>query len=97
EHARALAALRARSSALIAIVLPAPSQSDPARAAVESLSQPDRARMAAALRMVDYVLIANPHSLQGLLATLEPAEILHLDEIEAALAARRLRRVLEHA
>jgi hypothetical protein len=90
EHARALGALRARSSPVIAIVLPR------AEGVAENLSQPDRARMAAALRMVDYVLIAQPDTLDSLLAALKPAEIVRLDEIETGLAARRLRRIVEH-
>jgi hypothetical protein len=95
EHARVLATLRARSNPVIAIVLPA-GEGEP-----EILNQPDRARMAAALRMVDYVLIAAPSGYPGglddLLTTLTPCEIVRLDNCEAGIFARRLRRLEEHA
>jgi hypothetical protein len=95
EHARVLAALRARSNPVIAIVLP------PGEGTPEILSQPDRARMAAALRMVDYVLIAapsgHPGGLDDLLTTLTPCEIVRLDNREAGIFARRLHRLEEHA
>ncbi len=95
EHARVLAALHARTSPVIAIILPA------GEGAPEILSQPDRACMAAALRMVDYVLIAaasgHPGGLDDLLTTLTPREIVRLDNYEAGIFARRLRRLEEHA
>jgi hypothetical protein len=63
----------------------------------ESLSQPDRARMAAALRMIDYVLIAPPDSVDSLLTILAPTEIMRLDDIEGGIFSRRLRRLQEHS
>jgi glycerol-3-phosphate cytidylyltransferase-like family protein len=94
EHARALAAVRARSSHVVAIVLPT------AEGAAEILSQPDRARMAAALRVIDYVLIAGPNGrpagLDDLLTSLTPSEVVCLDDIEADILSRRLRRLKEH-
>jgi glycerol-3-phosphate cytidylyltransferase-like family protein len=97
EHARALAEVRARSSQVVAIVLPATLA--PSKGAPEILSQPDRARMAAALRVIDYVIIAGPNGrpagLDDLLTTLTPSEIVRFDDIEADVLSRRLRRLKE--
>jgi hypothetical protein len=95
EHTRVLAALRARWIPVIAIVLPAGEETP------EILNQHDRARMAAALRMVDYVLIAaansHPGGLDDLLTILTPCEIVRLDTSEVEIFERRLRRLEEHA
>jgi glycerol-3-phosphate cytidylyltransferase-like family protein len=69
-HARELERIRERAGSLIAIVLPL---------ADELLSQPARAAVVAALRMVDYVLIADNEDLDRLFAELKPVEIVRLE------------------
>ncbi len=48
----------------------------------ELLSRRARAESVAALRMVDYVLIAEKEDLDGLFAALKPAEIVHLEDAD---------------
>jgi glycerol-3-phosphate cytidylyltransferase-like family protein len=90
EHVRELRAIRERASRLIALVLPNP---DGARRTV--LPQEGRAEMAAALRMLDYVLICaepgQPGDLKDLMKRLRPTEIVSLEEAEF----RRIDRLIE--
>lgn len=66
-HAERLAALRARAQTLAAVVLPLEN---------ELLSQRARAELAAAMRVIDYVLIAENCVVRGL----DPVEIIRLEE-----------------
>jgi bifunctional ADP-heptose synthase (sugar kinase/adenylyltransferase) len=93
EHVRALAEIRKRTSAqVIAVVLP---RGDARPSEVQQ--QGARAEMAAALRMVDYVLIAAqpgcPGDFQNLVTRLRPTEIIRLDEAEQSRMRRLLARV----
>jgi bifunctional ADP-heptose synthase (sugar kinase/adenylyltransferase) len=93
EQVRALAKIRGRTSArVIAVVLPGGDGRPD-----EVLEQGARAEMAAALRMLDYVLIAAepgcPGDLQDLVTRLRPAEIIHLDEAEQHRMRRLFARV----
>jgi bifunctional ADP-heptose synthase (sugar kinase/adenylyltransferase) len=85
EDARELAEVRRRAPGrpLIVVVLP-----------IENALLPQRARaeLVAALRVVDYVLIANDNHPDALLAALEPAELVRLE----ALHADRKRQLTEH-
>jgi glycerol-3-phosphate cytidylyltransferase-like family protein len=85
HHARDLECVRQRLPhvQLIAVVLQEPG---------ELLNQRARAEMAAAMRMVDYVLIANSEDLDGILERLEPSEIVRLE----AADLRRTRHLIEH-
>jgi glycerol-3-phosphate cytidylyltransferase-like family protein len=90
EHVRALREIRACTpGAVIAAVLP--NGDVPPK---EVLDQRGRAEMAAAQRMVDYVLIAArtgyPGDLQELITRLRPAAIIRLDETEQG----RMRRLI---
>ena len=89
EHVRALVAVRKRASRMIAVVLS--DQDGPVRTVVD---QQGRAAMAAALRMIDYVLICarpgQPGDLEDLMKRLRPTEIVSLDEAES----RRMRRLV---
>ena len=58
----------------------------------ELLPQRARAELAAALRMVDYVVIADDTAPDALLASLEPAQLVRLEEVHAA----RKRQLMEH-
>jgi bifunctional ADP-heptose synthase (sugar kinase/adenylyltransferase) len=58
----------------------------------ELLAQRARAELAAALRMVDYVVIADDAAPDALLARLEPADVVRLEEAQAA----RKRQLMEH-
>ncbi len=82
---RELAAARRRTGAnsLLAVVRPLPDALAPLAA---------RAEMAAALRVVDYVFIAENGDLSSLPASLQPREILSLEEADAA----RIRQLIEH-
>ena len=87
EQVRELEQIRERHPVgpLIAAVLPCEH---------ELLSLHDRARMAAALRVVDYVLIVEPArrpDLDRLVDRLQPAAMIRLEEA----GARRLRRLIE--
>jgi hypothetical protein len=85
EDARELAQIRAAhpGQPLLAVVL---------SVAGALLPQRGRAELAAALRMVDYVVTADDAAPHALLASLEPA---HLVRLEAAQAARK-RQLMEH-
>jgi len=82
-HARELERIRSRSGALAAIVLPLDGELLPQRA---------RAHLVAALRMVDYVLIADNEPLDKLVAALKPLEIVHLEDHDL----RRRSELIEH-
>lgn len=86
EDARELAEVRSRTGAgtVLAVVL---------RGKREILNQRARAELAAALRMVDYVLIAGEGEFDQLVACLRPSEVVRLD----AAQARRLGKLIEHA
>ena len=77
-HVQALAAVRAQTSpaALLAVVLPCPS---------EVLSQAARAEMAAALRMIDYVVSADEPDVNRIAAALRPSAVVRLEDADAAL------------
>jgi bifunctional ADP-heptose synthase (sugar kinase/adenylyltransferase) len=85
EDTRELAEIRAcyPDRPLLAVVLPL---------AGALLGQRARAELAAALRMVDYVVIADDAVPDALLALLEPA---HVVRLEAAHAIRK-RQLMEH-
>jgi glycerol-3-phosphate cytidylyltransferase-like family protein len=51
-----------------------------------------RAELAAALRVVDYVLLAEDEDLESLIASLQPIEIIELEESEAD----RTQELIEH-
>jgi hypothetical protein len=82
---RELAAARRRTGAnsLLAVVRPLPDELAPLAA---------RAEMAASLRVVDYVFIAENGDLSSLPACLQPIEIVSLEEADAA----RIRQLIEH-
>jgi hypothetical protein len=82
---RDLAAARQRTGAgsLVVAVRPLPDELAPLAA---------RAEMAAALRVVDYVLIALNGDLAGLAKSLQPIEIINLEESDA----QRTRQLIEH-
>jgi len=85
ELARDLAAARLRTGArsLVAVVRPLAGELAPCEA---------RAELAAALRVVDYVLLAPSEDLDSLTASLQPIEILNLEEADA----QRMRKLIEH-
>jgi bifunctional ADP-heptose synthase (sugar kinase/adenylyltransferase) len=82
---RELAAARAHTGAqsLLAVVLPL---------AGERVPLAERAEMTAALRVVDYVLIAQTEDLDSLAASLQPIETIRLEEADR----RRARQLIEH-
>jgi bifunctional ADP-heptose synthase (sugar kinase/adenylyltransferase) len=84
-HIRDLDRVRRREGGakLLAVVLPAPD---------EILPQQARAELVAALRMIDYVVIADDAAARRLAHSLEPVEIVHLEAAEA----RRARELKEH-
>ncbi|HMD71425.1 MAG TPA: hypothetical protein VKF41_08780 [Bryobacteraceae bacterium] len=84
-HIRELDALRARAGGakLLAVVLPAPD---------EILGQRARGELVAALRVIDYVVIADAAEADRLADSLQPVEIVRL----AAADARRARELREH-
>ena len=86
EDARELAEIRANhpDRPLLVVVLPLPGELLPQRA---------RAELVAALRMVDYVVIADDAVPNALLASLEPAQLVRLEEAQAI----RKRQLMEHA
>jgi glycerol-3-phosphate cytidylyltransferase-like family protein len=69
-HARELERIRERAGALVVILLPLSGELLPLRG---------RAELVAALRMVDYVLIAENGDSDGLFAEIEPVEIVRLE------------------
>ena len=85
DTARELADARSRTGAasLLAVLRPLADELAPLAA---------RAEMAAALRVVDYVFVAESGDLASLPAWLRSAEILNLEEAEA----RRIRQLIEH-
>ncbi|HEY1336693.1 MAG TPA: hypothetical protein VGF59_04250 [Bryobacteraceae bacterium] len=85
EHARELVSVRNRTAArtLVAVVLPFSG---------ELLNLRARAELAAALRMVDYVVTANDGDLDRLVASLQPSEFVRLD----AADTRRTRQLIDH-
>lgn len=94
EHVRALQQARGEGP-LVAAVLPGPQG-----AAGEILTGQARAEVAAALRMVDYVLIAappgHPGDLDELVKRLRPAVIVRLDQTDDEADSRRRRWLIEH-
>ena len=83
-HARELAAIRSRAGTpLLVVVLPL---------AKEVLPQSSRAAMVAALRMVDYVVIADAEGLNRLIDVLRPAGVVRME----AADAHRLKQLVEH-
>ena len=82
-HVCELARIREGAGALAVIVLPLAGELLPPRA---------RAELVAALRMVDYVLIAKNEDLDRLFAGLEPAEIVRLDDADL----RRRSELIDH-
>jgi hypothetical protein len=90
EQVRELQHIRQRHPAgpLLAAVLPCEH---------EVLSPRARGEMAAALRVVDYVLIVEPagrpDDLDGLVVRLQPSAVMRLEDA----GVRRLRRLIEHA
>jgi hypothetical protein len=56
------------------------------------LTQRARAELVAALRMVDYVVTADDTAADALLASLEPAQLVRLEEVHAV----RKRQLMEH-
>ena len=73
-HAERLTALRPAEGILVALVLPLEGELLPQRA---------RAELAAALRVIDYVLIApgsDPNLSEDLIRKLNPAQVFRLDE-----------------
>jgi bifunctional ADP-heptose synthase (sugar kinase/adenylyltransferase) len=85
ELVRELAEARRRTGAqtLIAVVRPL----DDERVALAA-----RAELAAALRVIDYVLILENEPLDSLADTFQPAEIIHLEEADL----RRTWQLIEH-
>jgi bifunctional ADP-heptose synthase (sugar kinase/adenylyltransferase) len=82
-HAQELESIRCRAGALAAVVLPL---------AGELLPQRARAGLVAALRMIDYVLVADNEDLDKLFADLKPAEIVRLEDDDL----RRRGELIEH-
>ena len=82
-HAEELESIRSRAGALAVVVLPL---------AGELLPQRARAVLVAALRMTDYVLIADNEDLDRLFAELKPAEIVRLEDDDL----RRRNELIEH-
>jgi len=84
-HVRVLDELRRRAGGarLLAVVLPAPD---------EVLPQQARAELVAALRVIDYVVIADAAEADRLADSLKPVEIVRL----AAADALRARELKEH-
>ena len=85
DDARQLAEIRAShpDGPLLVVVLPLPGELLPGRA---------RAELVAALRMVDYVVSAPDAVTDALLATLEPAHLVRLEEAQSA----RKRQLMDH-
>jgi hypothetical protein len=74
---------RTGANSLLAVVRPLPDELAPIAA---------RAEMAASLRVVDYVFIAENGDLSSLPASLQPVEIVSLEEADAA----RIRQLIAH-
>jgi hypothetical protein len=86
ELVRELAEARRRAQAktVIAVVRPL---------AGERVPRAARAELAAALRVIDYVLILKNEDLDSLAATLQPAEIIHLEESDLRRTQQLIERV----
>jgi hypothetical protein len=86
EHARALAAVRRRAPErpVLAVILPA----EPALLPGEA-----RAALVAAIRMVDYVLVADREETEKLIDILAPAETVRLEADDAVRTARLIEHV----
>ena len=74
---------RTAASSLLVVVRPFPGELAPLAA---------RAEMAAALRVVDYVFVAETGDLSSLAGCTQPFEIVSLEEADA----RRIRQLIEH-
>ena len=85
EHAAELESLRQRAGAAAAVAAVLPWE----RAL---LSQRARAEMAAALRMVDYVVIIEANDVPALVEFLGPSQVVRLEVADA----RRNRELIEH-
>ena len=85
EMVRELSGARQRTGAksVVAVVL---SQAE------ERMPLARRAEMAAALRVIDYVIISGAGEWESLAARLQPVEIIHLEEADAL----RTRELIEH-
>ena len=85
-HARDLEQARhdARAATLLAIVMPLPAALLPQRA---------RAELVAALRAVDYVVLADAEDVERLVASLQPARLLRMEEADDR-RARQLRELV---
>ena len=85
EHVRELDAVRQRNrgARLLAVVLPS---------SEEILPQQARAELVAALRVIDYVVIADTAAAGRLAASIEPVETSHLETGDA----RRARELKDH-
>ena len=73
-HAERLAAIRPQAEVLVALILPLEDALVPQQA---------RAELAAALRVIDYVLIApgsDPSAVQSIVRAVDPAQVFRLDE-----------------
>jgi len=84
EHARELESIRHRSDARALLVLVLPNAS-------EVFDIGARARMVAALRVVDYVVVADQPDSGALLEALSPQTVIHLEADDA----RRNREIAE--
>ena len=82
-HARELEGIAERAGSLVVILLPLTGELLPPRA---------RAQLVAALRVVDYVLIAENGDVDGLFAEIKPAEIVRLESDDF----RRRAEFMEH-
>ena len=80
-HIRDLANVSERT--LLAVIRPHPHAILPA---------PARAELVAALRMIDYVVIADDREVESLVTALEPDRIVHLEDADL----RRTRELTEH-
>lgn len=81
SHVRDLATLE---RPVLAVVLPF---------ADELVPQPARAEMVAALRMIDYVMIAKTNDLDALIGHLAPRRTLRLEDRDAALVQQLIQHV----
>jgi bifunctional ADP-heptose synthase (sugar kinase/adenylyltransferase) len=83
-HAQELESIRGHSRALAVVVLPLVGELLPQRA---------RAVLVAALRVTDYVLIADNEDLERLFADLKPAEIVRLEDVDFRRRGELIERV----
>jgi glycerol-3-phosphate cytidylyltransferase-like family protein len=85
-HIHELAEIRRRAGAASLLVVVLPRQH-------ELLPQRARAELVAALRLVDYVLLASPQEVEGLRACLQPVALVRLEEAEAVRLRELIARV----